>query len=71
MLSLALPGGSEWLLIGAIACLYIYAFVTLYRNIITRPDMHVNTKLGWTIFFVFAPIIALIIFKLFGRNQMA
>jgi NADH:ubiquinone oxidoreductase subunit H len=71
MLSLVLPGGSEWLLIGALVFLYLYAFSTLFRKVIARPDMDTATKLGWVIFFVCAPIIALIVHKIYVRDAIA
>lgn len=67
----ALTGGAEWIIIGMFLFVYAAAFYVLFRSIWGRMDIEANTKLLWTIFFVVAPVIALLVYALFGRKQMA
>ncbi len=69
MLLFAFPGGSEWFLL-VFVFIYLFAFIILLKNIWQRNDLQINTKLGWSIFFVVAPVIALIVYALFGKKQM-
>jgi succinate dehydrogenase hydrophobic anchor subunit len=66
----AIPGGFEWVLFTGLILLYFFSFFILFTNIWQRNDVPINTKLGWSIFFVVAPIIALLIYLMFGRKQM-
>lgn len=68
MFLLAYPGGAEWLIL-FIGIPYLAGLIFLVGTIWKRPDMEENTKLLWTIFIFMAPIIALIIYALYGRQN--
>lgn len=50
---------------------YAAAFYVLFRSIWGRMDIEANTKLLWTIFFVVAPVIALLVYALSGASHLA
>jgi hypothetical protein len=69
MFLLAFPGGAEWLMILFIGLSYMAGLIFLVGSIWKRPDLEENTKLLWTIFIFLAPIIAMIIYALYGRQN--
>lgn len=65
---LAIPGGAEWFIL-FVGLSYLLGLIFLIGSLWKRPDLDQNTKLLWSIFFFMAPIIALIIYALFGRQN--
>lgn len=68
MFLLAFPGGAEWFLL-FIGLSYMAGLIMLVGSIWKRPDLQENTKLLWTIFIFLAPIVAMIIYALYGRQN--
>jgi|LakMenE01Jun11ns_1017448.scaffolds.fasta_scaffold9198411_1 uncharacterized membrane protein YecN with MAPEG domain len=68
MFLLAFPGGAEWLIL-IIGLTYLAGLIMLVGTVWKRPDLQENTKLLWSMFFFLAPVIALIIYALFGRQN--
>jgi len=68
MFLLAFPGGAEWLIL-FVGLAYSAGLIVLVGTVWKRHDLEQNTKLLWSMFFFLAPIIALIIYALYGRQN--
>lgn len=68
MFLLAFPGGAEWFFL-FVGFSYLAGLIFLVGTIWKRMDLQENTKLLWTIFIFMAPIVAMIIYALYGKQN--